>query len=274
MCSHTIRPTIRPDRWVRSPIGPRTRSSATSRTLAPWCRHDDLQTICTCRVGKGVCTAFPHGKSYRAPCPPTLLHLSAICDGGHGAMLAHLETHAHLARAFAHPTALHALRAHLHGQPGACPGRRGTRREVFCRLRVVQLADGWRERRRAKSRRRNRAQGRNTRRLSLLAGAQAQQHRLVTADARDLHRRSAEGRARQSHALCRLDECGRARRPDCLFAKDVEIIGPSDPGGPRCSLEQPSAPPCWRQRSACRLPTLCRKTCRSSRATGKASGAA
>src|SRR5215467_131715 len=40
MCFRTTRPTIRPARSARWRIGRSTPSSATSRTLAPWCRHD------------------------------------------------------------------------------------------------------------------------------------------------------------------------------------------------------------------------------------------
>ena len=57
------------------------------------------------------------------------------------------------------------------------------------------------ERRRAEPARRVRPQGRRARRFPLLAGDEAQRHHLDAADARHLHRRSAEGGARQPHAV-------------------------------------------------------------------------
>src|SRR5438093_1822030 len=59
-----------------------------------------------CRVGKGDGTPVHVAKASRTPCPRALASFAPVPDArGHGAAFVPLETHARLARAFAHRTA-------------------------------------------------------------------------------------------------------------------------------------------------------------------------
>ena len=133
MCSRTIRPTTRPARWARSPIGPRTIKALRQE---PW----------------------PHGagmmNTAKLICTIVLTCSASLARQGDAARR--------------RSSGLRLLPSLTAGENGVGPSLAG----------VIGRKGG------------------NARRLSLLAGAQAQQHRLVAADARDLHRRSAEGGAR------------------------------------------------------------------------------